>query len=176
MLQAGGIRGGIVTMSNPSARQRLTHAALSALLAALALPGGAHAQEAIHSATPPVPTPRSTPCEVKLFQDAPFRITYFEDPSQYTYAPPPGCAPPWAKVVLSMDVSGARDAQVTGIALQLKGITLFVGPTTNTAQPSRWHVERDLTDYSALLTSPGVGLLTALQAFRNVRSDAHVTG
>ncbi|MCX7514537.1 peptide-N4-asparagine amidase [Frateuria hangzhouensis] len=148
-------------MSTQSVRQRLTQAALPAVILALLVPSGAQAspQEAIERAGPPVPVPRSQPCEVQLFRDA-----TFGDDAGYVFAPPVRCPPPWAKVTLDMDLSGTDRAR--GIAVALKGVTLFVGPTPGTREPSSWHVERDLTDYSALFKEPGTGTLRAVVSFR----------
>lgn len=161
-------------MFTESARHRLTQAALSTAALALFAPciAAASPQETIERAGPPVPAPRSQPCEVQLFSDAPF-TDYV--PTSYAFTPPAGCPPPWAKVVLIMDLSGARAAETRGIALALKEVTLFIGPTPDTVTTARWHVERDLTDYSALFKAPGVGSLNGLVAFRD-SPNSNVTG
>jgi hypothetical protein len=150
-------------MFTESARHRLTQAALSTAALALFAPciAAASPQETIERAGPPVPTPRSQPCEVQLFSDAPF---ISDDPTSYAFTPPVGCPPPWAKVTLSMDLSGSDLAR--GIAVALKGVTVFIGPTPSTREPSSWHVERDLTDYSALFKDPGAGALNGIVSTR----------
>jgi hypothetical protein len=162
-------------MSTESPRQRLTQATLPVAAFALLAPGLAVAspQQAIERAGPQVPTPHTQPCEVQLFSDAPF-----DTPATgFVFNPPVGCPAPWAKVVLSADLSGSRDARTRGVAVALNDVTLFVGPTPDTAQSAQWHVERDLTDYSVLFRQPGSGALTALRAFRDIGgSSTHVTG
>ena len=162
-------------MSIESARQRLTQATLAVAASALLAPciATASPQEAIERAGPPVPTPHTQPCEVQLFSNAPF-----DTPATgFAFIPPAACPPPWAKVVLSVDLSGSRATRTQGVALAFNDVTLFVGPTPDTAQPMQWHVERDLTDYSVLFKQPGNGALTALRAFRDVGgSSTNVTG
>ncbi len=152
-------------MSIELARQRTTQAALPAMALALLAPcvASASPQETIERAGPPVPTPQTQPCEVQLFRDAPFATPA----TGFSFTPPVGCPPPWAKVVLSMDLDGSRAAQTRGVAVALNDVPLFLGPTPDTAQPSNWHVERDLTDYSVLFKQPGNGALIALRAFRD---------
>lgn len=168
-------------MSSESWRQRLTQAAwAAAALAMLAPCATAVAQETrIVRAAPRVPVPRSQLCEVQLFRGA-----HLEGDENgvlgFGFTPPAGCRPPWAKVVLSMDLAGSRATAVRGLALALKDVTLFVGPTPSTTASAHWHVERDLTDYSALFKSPGRGTSRALYAFRDgflfVPGVHHLTG
>jgi hypothetical protein len=162
-------------MSIKFTRQRLTQAVLAALALGLLAPCSASAspQETIERAGPPVPTPQTRPCEVQLFRAAPFATPA----TGFSFTPPVGCPAPWAKVVLSMDLDGSRAAQTRGVAVALNDVTLFLGPTPDTAQPSNWHVERDLTDYSVLFEQPGHGTLTALRAFRDsTRAANQVVG
>jgi hypothetical protein len=154
----GDIKGGN-TMSTESARL-LTQAGRFAAALALLAPGVSLATPqdlAIERAGPPVPTPRSQPCEVELFHHE--SSTGF--PESFTFVPPAACAPPWAKVVLSMDLSGTRN-NGNGVVLALKDVTLFMAPIPGTEQTARWRVERDLTDYSALFKTPGSGQFSAL--------------
>ncbi len=107
------------------------------------------------SAEPNVPRPETTPCKVTLFSNMAFN-DYSLHPLTFT----PGCTGPWAKVVLTVDftVTAGRQYDRTG--------TIFVGNTNiyfgTTAEPRltlspSWHVERDLTDYSALFTTAQTG-------------------
>jgi hypothetical protein len=108
-------------------------------------------------ADPLVTRPSTTPCVVPLFTDL-----AFDDysPRDFTYTPPADCAGPWAKVVLSLDLSVTAGVQYdrTG-TIWVGGVNVFFGttaePKSNLA-PS-WHVERDLTDYSTLLTTTQAG-------------------
>lgn len=108
-------------------------------------------------ADPGVPRPSDHACVVELFNDV-----SFDDfgTRPYSYAPPTGCGTHWKKVVLEADFSVTAGRQYDRTAtLWLGGVNLYYGTT---AEPSatvspHWHVERDLTDYSALLRQAGQG-------------------
>src|SRR6266849_6153967 len=108
-------------------------------------------------ADPNVPRPRTTPCRVQLFTD--LRFADFSA-KHFAYAPPDACPGPWQKVVLEADFSVEAGRQFDRTAnLWIGGVNVYFGTT---AEPSRkvgrsWHVERDLTDYTALLLSPAAG-------------------
>jgi hypothetical protein len=130
----------------------------AALIFVFALAGGqaARADDAIGStnvtvADPTVPRPPGTPCVVALFSGDSF-VDFGDHP--YSYAPPTGCGTRWSKVVLEADFSVTAGRQFDRTAqLWLGGVNLYYGTTqepSSTVAPS-WHVERDLTDYSALL-------------------------
>jgi hypothetical protein len=108
-------------------------------------------------ADPSVPRPPGQPCTVTLFTDVTF--TDF-NARPYSYAPPAGCGGPWAKVVLEADFSVTAGRQYDRTAtLWLGGVNLYFGTTQEpsaTVSPA-WHVERDLTDYAALLRNAGQG-------------------
>lgn len=116
-------------------------------------------------ADPPVPRPATTPCTVQLFPKESFGATGTNTrmdavPHPYTYQPPTGCTGPWAKVVLEADFSVDAGHQYDRTAsIWLNGVNLYFG-TTEEPSPGfgpSWHVERDLTDYTSLLRSPGTG-------------------
>jgi hypothetical protein len=108
-------------------------------------------------ADPTVPRPPGTPCTVQLLSNVAFNDF---SPRTYTYTPPTGCGTRWSKVVLEADFSVTAGRQFDRTAnLWLGGVNLYFGTTeepSSTVAPS-WHVERDLTDYSALLRQPGNG-------------------
>ena len=108
-------------------------------------------------ADPAVPRPPGKPCVVQLFSGVAFND--FSD-RPYSYAPPAGCGTRWSKVVLEADFSVTAGRQFDRTAtLWLGGVNLYFGTTeepSSTVAPS-WHVERDLTDYSALLRQAGNG-------------------
>jgi hypothetical protein len=108
-------------------------------------------------ADPTVPRPPGTPCVVQLLSGVAFNDF---NPRTYTYTPPTGCGTRWSKVVLEADFSVTAGRQFDRTAnLWLGGVNLYFGTTeepSSTVAPS-WHVERDLTDYSALLRKPGNG-------------------
>lgn len=108
-------------------------------------------------ADPTVPRPPGTPCVVQLFSN-----DTFDDFSEHTfnYTPPAGCGTRWSKVVLEGDFSVTAGIQYDRTAtIFLGGVNLYFGttqePDPNEAQS--WHVERDLTDYSALFRKAGEG-------------------
>jgi hypothetical protein len=113
------------------------------------------------TADPPVSRPPGVPCVVQLFSGFTF-ANY--SPKPFAYAPPTGCAGPWAKVVFNGDFAVTAGRQYDRTAhVWIGGTNVYFGTT---AEPSRippiprsWHVERDLTDYSALLRAPQPGLV-----------------
>jgi hypothetical protein len=109
------------------------------------------------TADPPVPSPNGTPCTVTLFTDDQF--TNFTYPT-FSYVPPSACPGPWAKVVFEGDfsVNAGRQFDRTG-SIWIAGTNIYFGTT---AEPSAnrgpsWHVERDITDLSAILQAPSTG-------------------
>ncbi len=76
------------------------------------------------------------------------------------YAPPSGCRGPWAKVVLTVDFTVTAGVQYDRTAsFYLGNANIFYGTTaepTSTLSPS-WHVERDVTDLSALFKTAQAG-------------------
>jgi hypothetical protein len=108
-------------------------------------------------ADPAVPRPPGKACVVELFNDV-----SFDDfgTRPYSYAPPSGCGTHWKKVVLEADFSVTAGRQYDRTAtLWLGGVNLYYGTTQEpsaTVSP-HWRVERDLTDYSALLRQAGQG-------------------
>ena len=108
-------------------------------------------------ADPLVSRPSTTPCEVTLFDDLSFDDF---NPRAFDYAPPAACAGPWARVVLTGDFSVTAGVQFDRTSLiWIGGVNVFFGTTVEPsgALAPDWHVERDLTDYSALLAGPAEG-------------------
>ncbi len=109
------------------------------------------------TAEPPVSRPRTQPVKVTLFQNLAF--TDFT-PKTFRYLPPPGGSKRWAKVILVADFSVTPGRQFDRTAQITVGRTnVYFGTTM---EPSRdvgptWHVERDVTDDSALLQTPQPG-------------------
>jgi hypothetical protein len=140
----------------------------SVIAAVLALPLALPAQVVLAPATPQVgssnpvspepnvPRPSTTPCTVTLFNNMAFN-DYSAHP--LTYAPTCGTGP-WARVVLTVDftVTAGRQYDRTG-TIYLGNTNIFFGTTAEpraSLSPS-WHVERDLTDYSALFGAAQTG-------------------
>ena len=109
------------------------------------------------TADPPVSRPSTTPCIVQLFQN-----TAFADftPKTFSFAAPSACPGPWAKVIFDVDMSVTAGRQFDRtMNVWLGGANIYFGTT---AEPGRtvspqWHVERDLTEYSALFNSASSG-------------------
>ena len=111
------------------------------------------------TADPPVAVPDTAPCVVPLFSGIAFADF---SPKLFGYAPPAGCAGPWAKVVLAADFSVTAGRQFDRTAsIWIGGANVYFGTT---AEPSRtvapsWHIESDLTDYSPLFRAPQPGMV-----------------
>jgi hypothetical protein len=109
------------------------------------------------TAEPPVFRPHTTPCVVPLFNDLAFADF---TPKIFSYAPPSACPGPWAKVVFTADftVTAGRQFDRTA-AFYLGHASIYYGTTAEprkTLSPS-WHVERDVTDLSAMFMSAQTG-------------------
>src|SRR5215831_776736 len=132
----------------------------SLALVLCALPSTVRAQVGSNNTTtadPSVPRPPTQPCRVVLFDQLAFADF---SPKSFAYAPPAACPGPWAKVVLSADFSVTAGRQFDRTAnLWIGGANIYFGTTSEpSAKVARsWHVERDLTDYSALLASAQPG-------------------
>lgn len=108
-------------------------------------------------ADPAVPRPPGQPCVVQLFSDDTFNDY---SPRPFSYTPPSGCGTHWSKVVLEGDFSITAGVQYDRTAtIFLGGVNLYFGTTQEptSSEGRNWHVERDLTDYSALLRNGGQG-------------------
>ena len=109
------------------------------------------------TADPPVPRPGTTPCVVTLFSNDVFADF---SPKPFTFTPPAGCPGPWAKVVLNADFSIQAGRQFDRTAnIWIGGVNVYFGTTS---EPSgtvarSWHIERDLTDYTALFNATQSG-------------------
>ncbi|MCQ8241120.1 peptide-N4-asparagine amidase [Rhizosaccharibacter radicis] len=154
---------------------RLPLPMLALLVSATALstgigPGIARAQGVVGTGNPapiePDPShPDEAPCRVPLFTGA----TFGADAVGFTYQPPASCPGPWAKVILSTDVSVQAGRQFDRTAsIWLAGVNLLFGTTAEprAALAPSWHVERDVTDDTALLRSsqPGHVLIANYQS------------
>jgi hypothetical protein len=107
------------------------------------------------TADPPVQHPKTKPCTVQLYSNF-----VFADFTPKTFSYTPSCAGPWAKVILAADFSVDAGRQFDRTAnIWLGNTNIYFGTT---AEPSHtvsrnWHIERDITDYSALLTTAQAG-------------------
>ena len=109
------------------------------------------------TAEPSVPRPHTQPCIVPLLQEQAF-ADYTPKPINYT--PPAACPGPWVKVVFTADFTVTAGRQFDRTAsFYLDHANIFYGTTAEpraTLSPS-WHVERDVTDLSAIFHSAQTG-------------------
>ncbi|MGI4756908.1 MAG: peptide-N4-asparagine amidase [Janthinobacterium lividum] len=119
------------------------------------------------TAEPPITRPSTTPCTVTLYSNQAFN-DYAAHP--ISFAPPSGCKGPWAKVVLNVDFTVTAGRQYDRTAsLYLGNANIFYGTTAEpraTLSPS-WHVERDVTDLSALFKSAQTGNAIVYNVFNS---------
>lgn len=115
-----------------------------------------------------VPRPPTEPCVVTLYTNEQFPSTLTNPPvwdgsnHPFTFTPPANCPGPWEKVVYSADFSVNPGVQYDRtVHVWLGGSMIYFGTTQEptTAAPMTWHVERDLTDYSALFTKAQTGAI-----------------
>jgi peptide N-acetyl-beta-D-glucosaminyl asparaginase amidase A len=113
------------------------------------------------TAEPTVPRPNEKPCVVKLFSG--FSFAFFADTDQtFDFTPAAHCSGPWEKVVLEVNFSENGGVQFDRTAsLYLANANLYFGTTPEPLQTATntWHVERDVTDYSALFGSAQTGTM-----------------
>jgi hypothetical protein len=110
------------------------------------------------TAEPLVSRPPTKPCVVSLLSNAAFENF---NGAPLTYAPPTACPGPWAKVVLTADFTVTAGRQFDRSAWFYLGDTnIFYGTTAEprAALSPSWHIERDLTDLTALFKTPQTGL------------------
>lgn len=109
------------------------------------------------TAEPPVSRPHTTPCVVPLFNNLAFADF---TPKVFDYTPPSACPGPWAKVVFTADftVTAGRQFDRTA-AFYLGHASIYYGTTAEprSALSPSWHVERDVTDLSAIFKSTQTG-------------------
>jgi hypothetical protein len=113
------------------------------------------------TADPLIARPHSQPCVVPLFAN--YQFAHFSDSTQtFQFTPPSNCAGPWKKVVLQVDFSenGGRQFDRTA-SLYVANANLYFGTTPEPLPTltNPWHIERDITDYSALFAIPQQGTI-----------------
>jgi Peptide N-acetyl-beta-D-glucosaminyl asparaginase amidase A len=107
---------------------------------------------------PPPWHPAETPCVVKLYRGA----TFGANNVNFNYTPPAACPGPWAKVILSVNVSLDAGIQYDRSGtIWLAGVPLWFGTT---AEPDpklgpSWNFQRDVTDYTSLFESAQTGFV-----------------
>lgn len=113
------------------------------------------------TADPLVQRPHTPSCVVQLFNN--FQFALFSETNQtFSFTPPANCAGPYDKVVLDVDFSENAGIQFDRTAsIYLGNTNIYFGTTPEPLQnaTNTWHIERDLTDYSALLADPQQGTM-----------------
>jgi Peptide N-acetyl-beta-D-glucosaminyl asparaginase amidase A len=113
------------------------------------------------TADPLVPRPHSTPCVVPLFSAYQF-ASFSESVQTFPFSPPAACPGRWSKVVLEINFSengGVQFDRTTSLFLGNTNIYFGTTPEPLPSATNTWHVERDVTDYTALLTIPQAGTI-----------------
>lgn len=113
------------------------------------------------TADPLVQRPHGKPCVVQLF--AGYTFAFFSDTAKtFSFTPPADCPGPWKKVVLDIDFSENGGVQFDRTAsLYLANANIYFGTTPEplAVLTNTWHIERDITDYSALLAAAQTGTM-----------------
>jgi Peptide N-acetyl-beta-D-glucosaminyl asparaginase amidase A len=113
------------------------------------------------TADPLVPRPQVQPCVVPLFAN--YQFAFFSETTQtFPFTPPSNCTGPWKKVVLEIDFSENGGVQFDRTAsLYIANANIYFGTTPEplATLTNTWHVERDITDYSALFAIPQQGTM-----------------
>ncbi|HET6180460.1 MAG TPA: peptide-N4-asparagine amidase [Candidatus Sulfotelmatobacter sp.] len=113
------------------------------------------------TADPLVPRPDGQPCVVPLLAN--YTFAFFSDTTQtFQFTPPANCVGPWKKVVFEADFSENGGVQFDRTAsMYLGNANIYFGTTPEplSTLTNTWHVERDLTDYSALMSMPQQGTI-----------------
>src|SRR5580704_8007160 len=113
------------------------------------------------TADPLVPRPHIHPCVVSLFANDQF--AHFAQSTQtFNFTPPGDCTGPWQKVVLEINFSENGGVQFDRTAsMYLANTNIYFGTTPEplSTETNTWHVERDVTDYAALLATPQPGTI-----------------
>src|SRR5215471_10939329 len=112
------------------------------------------------TADPALARPNTTPCVVTLFNNLAFADF---SPKLFSFTPPTDCPGPWAKVILNADISIQAGRQFDRTAnMWIGGVNVYFGTTSEPsgAVARSWHIERDLTDYSALFNTTQNGRMS----------------
>ena len=92
-----------------------------------------------------------------------FQFAHFSDSTQsFAVTPPGNCPGPWEKVVFEADFSengGVQFDRTASVYLANANIYFGTTPEPLSVLTNTWHVERDITDYTALLTTPQPGTI-----------------
>lgn len=113
------------------------------------------------TADPVIPRPHVKPCVVPLFAN--YEFAHFSDTSQtFQVTPPANCTGPWEKIVFEADFSenaGAQFDRTASVFVANTNIYFGTTPEPLASVTNTWHVERDITDYAALFSTPQTGTI-----------------
>ena len=130
-------------------------------------------------ADPLVPVPAETPCVVTLYTAGSATGTFDDYANHpFAYTPPAGCKGPWARVVFKADYHVTTGRQFDRTAsVGIGGVNIYFGTTQepSTSRAPSWHVERDVTNLTALLEQPHPAA-TALYNIYNSTYNGSITG
>jgi len=150
-------------------RRSVRRLAIAALLTSFLTPAAVLAQSTNRqigtqfevTADPLVPRPHGQPCVVPLFSN--YTFAFFSDTAKtFQFTPPANCSGPWNKIVLEADFSENAGRQFDRTtSLYLANTNLYFGTTPEPLKTltNTWHVERDVTDYAALMSVPQQGTM-----------------
>jgi Peptide N-acetyl-beta-D-glucosaminyl asparaginase amidase A len=113
------------------------------------------------TADPLIRRPHSKPCVVSLFSN--FQFAFFSQTNQnFPSTPPANCSGPYGLVVLDVDFSENAGVQFDRTAtMYIANTNVYFGTTPEplSSATNTWHIERDVTDYAALFSSPQQGTM-----------------
>lgn len=113
------------------------------------------------TADPLVTRPHTKSCIVPLFTN--YQFAFFSQTNQnFQVAPPSGCAGPWEKVVLDVNFSENAGVQFDRtVSMYVGNANVYFGTTPEPLRnaTNTWHIERDVTDYSALFANQQQGTI-----------------
>ena len=113
------------------------------------------------TADPLVPRPHTKSCLVPLFTNYQFAL-FSETTQNFQFTPPANCSGPYDKVVLDVNFSENAGVQFDRTAsVYLGNANIYFGTTPEPLSnaTNTWHIERDVTDYTALFASQQLGTI-----------------
>jgi len=113
------------------------------------------------TADPLVPRPHTKSCIVPLFTNYQFAL-FSETTQNFQFTPPANCSGPYDKVVLDVNFSENAGIQFDRTAsVYIGNANIYFGTTPEPLSnaTNTWHIERDVTDYTALFASQQQGTI-----------------
>jgi hypothetical protein len=113
------------------------------------------------TADPLVARPHTKSCTVPLFTNYQFAL-FSETVQNFQVTPPADCAGPWEKVVLDVNFSENAGIQFDRtVSMYVGNANVYFGTTPEPLSnaTNSWHIERDVTDYSALFANAQPGTI-----------------